>query len=59
MKTRDILRLIHDDGWYQVAQRGSHRQFKHPTNPAESPSPDIRQKKWTKEPAKVSSNRQE
>jgi predicted RNA binding protein YcfA (HicA-like mRNA interferase family) len=33
MKTRDILRLIHDDGWYQVAQRGSHRQFKHPTKP--------------------------
>jgi predicted RNA binding protein YcfA (HicA-like mRNA interferase family) len=33
MKTRDILRLIHDDGWYQVAQKGSHRQFKHPTKP--------------------------
>jgi predicted RNA binding protein YcfA (HicA-like mRNA interferase family) len=30
MKTRDVLRLIHEDGWYQVAQRGSHRQFKHP-----------------------------
>jgi predicted RNA binding protein YcfA (HicA-like mRNA interferase family) len=33
MKTRDILRLIQDDGWYQVAQRGSHRQFKPPTKP--------------------------
>jgi predicted RNA binding protein YcfA (HicA-like mRNA interferase family) len=21
------------DGWYQVRQRGSHRQFKHPTKP--------------------------
>ena len=33
MKVRDILRLIADDGWYQVRQRGSHRQFKHPTKP--------------------------
>ncbi len=31
MKVRDILRLIVDDGWYQVRQRGSHRQFKHPS----------------------------
>jgi predicted RNA binding protein YcfA (HicA-like mRNA interferase family) len=30
MKVRDVLRLIRDDGWYQVAQKGSHRQFKHP-----------------------------
>jgi predicted RNA binding protein YcfA (HicA-like mRNA interferase family) len=33
MKTRDILRMIQDEGWYQVAQRGSHRQFKHLTRP--------------------------
>jgi predicted RNA binding protein YcfA (HicA-like mRNA interferase family) len=33
MKIRDILRLIQEDGWYQVAQRGSHRQFKHPAKP--------------------------
>ena len=33
MKVRDILRMIADDGWYQVRQRGSHRQFKHPTKP--------------------------
>ena len=30
MKTRDVLRIIHEDGWYLVAQHGSHRQFKHP-----------------------------
>ena len=30
MKVRDVLKLIRDDGWYQVAQVGSHRQFKHP-----------------------------
>jgi predicted RNA binding protein YcfA (HicA-like mRNA interferase family) len=32
VKVRDVIKLIEDDGWYQVAQRGSHRQFKHPEN---------------------------
>jgi predicted RNA binding protein YcfA (HicA-like mRNA interferase family) len=31
MKVREVLRLLRDDGWYLVATRGSHRQFKHPT----------------------------
>ncbi|MGD0347923.1 MAG: type II toxin-antitoxin system HicA family toxin [Terracidiphilus sp.] len=30
MKVRDVLKLIRDDGWFQVAQKDSHRQFKHP-----------------------------
>ena len=30
MKVREVLNLIEEDGWYQVAQKGSHRQFKHP-----------------------------
>lgn len=30
MKVSDILALLKDDGWYLVATRGSHRQFKHP-----------------------------
>ncbi len=25
-----MLRLLERDGWYQVAQRGSLRQFRHP-----------------------------
>lgn len=25
--------MLKDDGWYEVAVRGSHRQFKHPTKP--------------------------
>jgi len=33
MKIRDVLKLVEDDGWYQVAQKGSHRQFKHPEKP--------------------------
>jgi len=31
MKVRDIIKMIEDDGWYVVAARGSHRQYKHPT----------------------------
>ncbi|MCH9019290.1 MAG: type II toxin-antitoxin system HicA family toxin [Proteobacteria bacterium] len=30
MKIRDIIALLERDGWYLVATRGSHRQFKHP-----------------------------
>ena len=30
LKVRDVIRLILDEGWYQVAQEGSRRQFKHP-----------------------------
>jgi predicted RNA binding protein YcfA (HicA-like mRNA interferase family) len=33
MKVSEILRMIQDDGWYLVATRGSHRQFKHPSKP--------------------------
>lgn len=30
MKVRDVLSLLHSDGWFQVQTSGSHRQFKHP-----------------------------
>ena len=29
MKVSEMLRMLHEDGWYLVAIRGSHRQFKH------------------------------
>lgn len=29
MKVADVLRLLQQDGWALVAQRGSHRQYKH------------------------------
>lgn len=29
MKVRDIIRLLVAEGWYLVATRGSHRQYKH------------------------------
>ncbi|MBK8451862.1 MAG: type II toxin-antitoxin system HicA family toxin [Thiofilum sp.] len=31
MKVSELLRLLADDGWYLDRQRGSHRQFHHPT----------------------------
>jgi len=31
MKVSEVLRMLHDDGWYLVATKGSHRQFKHLT----------------------------
>ena len=33
MKVRDVIRLVERDGWVQTAQRGSHRQFRHPEKP--------------------------
>jgi predicted RNA binding protein YcfA (HicA-like mRNA interferase family) len=29
MKVREAMRLIEEDGWFLVATRGSHRQYKH------------------------------
>ena len=33
MKVRQIIKMIEADGWYLVATKGSHRQYKHPTKP--------------------------
>ena len=46
MKVSEVLRLLHDDGWFLVATRGSHRQFKHAAKPgrvtvAGKPSDDL------------------
>ena len=46
MKVHEAIRLIEADGWYLVATRGSHRQYKHPTKPgrvtiAGKPSDDL------------------
>jgi predicted RNA binding protein YcfA (HicA-like mRNA interferase family) len=30
MKVREVIRRLIDDGWFQISQKGSHRQFKHP-----------------------------
>lgn len=28
-----MLRLLQQDGWSLIAQKGSHRQFRHPSKP--------------------------
>ena len=33
MSSADIIRRLKQDGWFRVAQKGSHVQFKHPTKP--------------------------
>jgi predicted RNA binding protein YcfA (HicA-like mRNA interferase family) len=33
VNVREVVAMIEADGWYQARQRGSHRQFKHPTKP--------------------------
>ncbi|MFH1036439.1 MAG: type II toxin-antitoxin system HicA family toxin [Pseudomonadota bacterium] len=33
MNSREVIRQLKADGWYEVAQQGDHVQFKHPTRP--------------------------
>ena len=30
MKYRKLIEMLETDGWIRVAQKGSHRQYKHP-----------------------------
>jgi len=44
--SKEVIRALTDDGWFQVGQTGSHSQFKHPTKPGKvtvkHPDKDIR-----------------
>lgn len=40
MKAKDLIKLLEEDGWYQVRQNGSHKIFKHPTKKATIPIPE-------------------
>ena len=47
MKIREVIQLIEADGWKVVAQKGSHRQYKHATKPGRvtivgKPGDDVR-----------------
>jgi predicted RNA binding protein YcfA (HicA-like mRNA interferase family) len=33
VKVRELIRIIEKNGWRMVAQKGSHRQYKHPEIP--------------------------
>lgn len=46
--SREVLKALKADGWYEVNVVGSHRQFKHPTKPGrvtvKDPDKDIPRK---------------
>jgi len=31
MRSREVIELIESDGWYEVAVKGGHHQFRHPS----------------------------
>ncbi|HEX6860549.1 MAG TPA: type II toxin-antitoxin system HicA family toxin [Caulobacteraceae bacterium] len=33
MRSRDVIAALRAAGWVEVAQKGSHKQFKHPSRP--------------------------
>jgi predicted RNA binding protein YcfA (HicA-like mRNA interferase family) len=33
VKVRELIKVVEADGWYFSRQRGSHRQFHHPSKP--------------------------
>jgi predicted RNA binding protein YcfA (HicA-like mRNA interferase family) len=43
MNSREVIRLLQQSGWQQVAQKGSHVQFKHPDRPGRVTVPHPKQ----------------
>jgi predicted RNA binding protein YcfA (HicA-like mRNA interferase family) len=45
MNSREVIRRLKHEGWFEVAQAGSHKQFKHPVKHGRVtvpfPRPDI------------------
>ncbi len=33
MRSGEIIKKLEKDGWFEVRQSGSHKQFRHPTKP--------------------------
>ena len=44
MRSAELIRLLKKDGWYEVAQKGSHKQYKHATKAGKVTVPDHRGK---------------
>jgi predicted RNA binding protein YcfA (HicA-like mRNA interferase family) len=42
MDGREIIKKLKDDGWFEVAQIGSHKQFKHAVKPGRVTVPSPR-----------------
>jgi len=45
VKVKEVIKLLEKDGWYFVTQRGSHKQYKHPSKPGRVTVPDHGQNK--------------
>jgi predicted RNA binding protein YcfA (HicA-like mRNA interferase family) len=43
MNSREVIRLLQQSGWQQVAKKGSHVQFKHPDLPGRVTVPHPKQ----------------
>ena len=46
--SRDVLRMLLADGWFEVNCVGDHHQFKHPTKPGRVTA--LVNKNWTQKP---------
>lgn len=49
LKVKEAMRMIEQDGWYQVKAKGGHRQYKHASKPGRvtipgKPSDDLHPK---------------
>jgi predicted RNA binding protein YcfA (HicA-like mRNA interferase family) len=42
MNSREVIRKLRENGWSEIAQAGSHKQFKHPVKPGRVPVPSPR-----------------
>lgn len=42
MRFREIEKIILNDGWYKVGQKGSHHQYKHPVKQGKVTIPENR-----------------
>jgi len=42
VNSREVIRALRRDGWYEVNQVGSHKQFKHPLKPGRVTVPHAR-----------------
>jgi len=39
MDSKTVIKLIEADGWFEVAQKGSHKRFKHSIKPGKATVP--------------------
>ena len=40
MNSREVIKKLHEDGWFEVNQVGSHKQFKHASKVGRVTVPD-------------------